>query len=94
MTHYLWAKAMLLIGPTVATAGLSLQGPVTLILEIVFGHPPWLRNGVSTFLKFFGTVLILLGFYDLNVEQPLFKTCYNLIFQLCPQSTFNNTVSA
>lgn len=81
LTHYLWAKAILLVGPTVATAGLSLQGPVTLAIEIVFGHPVWLGNSLSSFLEFFGTLLILLGFYDLNVERSLFQTCYRSITQ-------------
>ena len=43
LSDYLWARAVLLVGPTVASVGLNAQVPLAAGLDAAFGvpRPPW-----------------------------------------------------
>lgn len=69
LSDYLWAKAILLVGPTTATSGLALQIPLAIILDAVFGFPPWLGHFGTAILTFLGAAIILTGFFGINREE-------------------------
>lgn len=69
LSDFLWAKAVLLIGPTIATVGLSMQWPIALVIDILFRHPAWMDSVTSILLISFGSVLILLGFVGINIPE-------------------------
>eukprot|EP00210_Caulerpa_lentillifera_P000537 g519.t1 len=69
LSDFLWAKAVLLIGPTIATVGLSLQSPITFVIDIIFRHPAWMNSTVSTLLISFGSLFILFGFFGINISE-------------------------
>ncbi|KAI7841405.1 hypothetical protein COHA_005022 [Chlorella ohadii] len=50
LSDYLWARAILLLGPTVATAGLALQVPLAILLDGLLRSPAWLSHAGSTVL--------------------------------------------
>ncbi|GMH34492.1 hypothetical protein BSKO_02326 [Bryopsis sp. KO-2023] len=76
LSDYLWARAILLIGPTIATVALSLQVPFALIPEVMLKHPKWAMNSGSIFLMISGTVAVLAGFFDINMEVSMFTRCW------------------
>lgn len=67
LSDYLWAHAVLLLGPTIATLGLSIQIPVAALVEVLLGRPKWLANGRSTAMMVAGTLLIMAGFFAGNL---------------------------
>lgn len=67
LSDYLWAHAVLLLGPTIATLGLSVQIPVAAVVEVFISVPRWLSNGRSMAMMLGGTVLIMLGFFAGNL---------------------------
>lgn len=67
LSDYLWAHAVLLLGPTVATLGLSVQIPVAAVVEAIIGHPQWLRSGGAMAMTLCGTALIMAGFVAGNL---------------------------
>lgn len=69
LSDFLWAKAVVLIGPTIATVGLSMQWPIALVIDIVFIRPAWMDSVSSILLISFGSVLILLGFIGINIPE-------------------------
>jgi hypothetical protein len=62
-SDYLWAHAVLLLGPTIATLGLSVQIPIAAVAEAVWGHPRWLTSGATIGMTVAGTLLIMAGFF-------------------------------
>jgi len=68
LSDYLWARAILLVGPTAATAGLALQIPLAVLLDAVFGDPMWMRRAGSAVLTFIGAGVILTGFFGILIE--------------------------
>ncbi|BDA40677.1 Solute carrier family 35 member F5 [Coccomyxa sp. Obi] len=69
LSDYLWARAVLLIGPTVATVGLSMQVPFAVVLDAIFKQPAWLSSASSAALTFVGAALVLTGFFGINVAS-------------------------
>ncbi|GAB4821963.1 hypothetical protein N2152v2_009009 [Parachlorella kessleri] len=69
LSDYLWARAILLIGPTVATAGLSMQIPFAVLLDVLFRSPAWLSRALPAVLTFTGGGLILAGFLGINLSS-------------------------
>jgi solute carrier family 35 protein F5 len=67
LSDYLWAHAVLLLGPTIATLGLSVQIPVAAVVEAVIGHPKWLSSGAAMAMTLSGTALIMAGFVAGNL---------------------------
>ena len=68
LSDYLWARAILLVGPTAATAGLALQIPLAVLLDAVFGSPMWMQRAGSAVLTFIGAGVILTGFFGILIE--------------------------
>eukprot|EP00877_Chromochloris_zofingiensis_P012914 jgi/Chrzof1/7877/Cz02g39220.t1 len=66
-SDYLWARAVLLLGPTLATLGLSVQIPFAAATDAIRGDAKWLTNGKTTAMTVAGTLLILAGFFGGNL---------------------------
>jgi hypothetical protein len=62
LADYLWARAVLLLGPTPATLGLSIQVPIATALDVALGRPAWLKGPRPAALTLGGSALILGGF--------------------------------
>ncbi|KAL6766447.1 hypothetical protein ACKKBG_A36035 [Auxenochlorella protothecoides x Auxenochlorella symbiontica] len=67
LSDYLWARAILLIGPTLATAGLSLQIPLAVTADALFRSPAWLRAFWPLVLTAAGGLTILVGFLAMTL---------------------------
>eukprot|EP00775_Hariotina_reticulata_P009993 gene9993-10148_t len=67
LSDYLWAHAVLLLGPTVATLGLSVQIPVAAVVDVVAGHARWLSSAKAMAMTLSGTGLIMVGFFAGNL---------------------------
>ena len=63
LSDYLWARAVLLIGPTVATVGLNAQVPLAAGLDAVFGKPKpaWTRSAGAAALTAAGAAAVVGG---------------------------------
>lgn len=71
LADYTWARAVLLLGPTVATLGMTVQIPLATAADVVLGwaglgHPHWLDSRRATLLTAAGTVAILAGVVGIN----------------------------
>ena len=55
-------------GPTIATLGLSLQVPLAVVLDVLFGQPSYLRAVVPALLTGGGAVLVLAGFVGITLH--------------------------
>ena len=66
LSDYLWAKAVLLTTPTVATAGLTIQVPMAALVDS-------LRGNLPHFLDYLGGAAVLVGFFGIN--QPAIHCC-------------------
>lgn len=66
LSDYLWARAILLVGPTLATAGLSMQVPIAITLDAIVRNPKWMGNAGAAVLTFLGGAVILAGFFVLT----------------------------
>ena len=66
IADYLWARAVLLLGPTLATVGMSAQIPMATIADVFIGQPTWLKQPSTTAVTAAGTVAILAGFIGSN----------------------------
>ncbi len=71
LSDYLWARAVLLIGPTLATVGLSIQVPMTVAIEVLFTHPSYLQHAGSAVLVLLGGVCVLGGFFGINLGSSV-----------------------
>jgi solute carrier family 35 protein F5 len=69
LSDYLWARAILLVGPTLATAGLSLQIPIAISLDAIFRNPRWMHSLGAALLTFLGGAMILVGFFALTASS-------------------------
>jgi solute carrier family 35 protein F5 len=71
LADYTWARAVLLLGPTVATLGMTVQIPLATAADVVLsgtglGHPHWMDSSRATLLTAAGTVAILAGVFGIN----------------------------
>lgn len=66
-SDYLWAKAILLVGPTVSTAGLSLQIPFAVVVDLLFRNPAWVHRASAMILTLLGGGLIVIGFLGITL---------------------------
>ena len=55
-------------GPTIATLGLSLQVPLAVALDVLFGHPSYLESVLPAALTAGGAVLVLVGFCGITLQ--------------------------
>ena len=67
LSDYLWARAVLLIGPTIATVGLSVQIPLAVVAEMLLRSPPWLRSPSSAVLILVGALAVIAGFLGVTL---------------------------
>lgn len=74
IADYTWARAVLLLSPTVATLGTSIQVPLATAADVVLGQPHWLDSWQAVRLTAAGTVLILGGVCGINLDP---HTTYN-----------------
>jgi solute carrier family 35 protein F5 len=61
IADYLWARAVLLTSPTIATVGLSLTIPFAILCDFI-------TKGEFSFLSFLGAMLFIVGFIILNID--------------------------
>jgi len=64
LSDYLWAKAILLTTPTVATAGLTIQVPMAAAVDILTGNAPNLTD-------YIGAAAVLVGFAGINFPSEV-----------------------
>ncbi len=55
-------------GPTIATLGLSLQVPLAVALDVIFGSPAYMRSVLPAVLTAGGAVLVLGGFCGITLQ--------------------------
>lgn len=69
---YTWARAVLLLGSTVATLGMSLQIPLATAGDLLLRrHPHWLDSQQSVAMTCAGTVALLAGILGINLAASL-----------------------
>lgn len=63
LSDYLWARAVLLVGPTVASVGLNAQVPLAAGLDAAFGRPrpPWTRAAGAAAATAVGAAAVVAG---------------------------------
>lgn len=66
LADYLWSRAVVLVGPTMATVGLSLQVPVAMVVDPIVHDHGWWSRWYSCMLELLGASAILAGFFSLN----------------------------
>ena len=69
LSDYLWARSILLIGPTLATSGLALQVPIAVVSDALISRPAWMGDLVTILLTTIGGSVILGAFFGLNLES-------------------------
>ena len=72
LSDFLWARAVLLTSPTVASVGLSVQIPIAMIAELLLAaspaaRPVWMHSPAGVAMTLSGAVLVTLGFYGVAV---------------------------
>ena len=68
LSDYLWARAILLVGPTIATSGLAMQVPIAIVLDVVLGRSEWMKSVATALLTFLGGIVILVGFFGITAS--------------------------
>jgi solute carrier family 35 protein F5 len=71
LSDYLWARSILLIGPTLATSGLALQVPIAVISDALLKGPLWVDSLLTTLLTLVGGGVILGAFFGLTSDNQL-----------------------
>jgi hypothetical protein len=67
VADYLWARAVLTLGPTAATVGMSAQIPLATLADAFLGAPTWLQQGQALAMTAGGTAAIMAGFVGFNM---------------------------
>lgn len=67
LSDYLWARAVVLTSPTVATLGMSITIPLAIISDVCLGK--------STFspMSLIGAILVITGFTLVNVDDEIWR---------------------
>lgn len=68
LADYTWARAVLLLGPTVATLGMAVQVPLATAADAVLGHPHFMDSWNAVALTSVGSLLILGGVGGINLD--------------------------
>eukprot|EP00238_Polyblepharides_amylifera_P002758 CAMPEP_0196581878 /NCGR_PEP_ID=MMETSP1081-20130531/36181_1 /TAXON_ID=36882 /ORGANISM="Pyramimonas amylifera, Strain CCMP720" /LENGTH=378 /DNA_ID=CAMNT_0041902267 /DNA_START=158 /DNA_END=1294 /DNA_ORIENTATION=+ len=68
LSDYLWARAVLLVGPTVASAGMGVQVPLAMLVEMIIGKAVWLHHATASCMMLGGGVAILTGFLVVSTQ--------------------------
>lgn len=67
LSNYMWAYAVLFIGPTSANVGMSIETPMVVIIDLVTRNATYLSNAKSTVLNVVGALTIMVGFFGLSL---------------------------
>lgn len=67
LSNYMWAYAVLFIGPTSANVGMSIETPMVVIIDLVTRNASYLSNPRSTALNVIGALTIMIGFFGLSL---------------------------
>jgi solute carrier family 35 protein F5 len=67
LSNYLWAYAVLFVGPTSANVGMSIETPMVVVIDLVTRNASYLSNARSTALNVTGALVILMGFFGLSM---------------------------
>lgn len=67
LADYTMARAVLLLSPTVATLGASIQVPLATAADLVLGQPHWIDSRKAIGLTAAGTFLVLGGVGGINL---------------------------
>ena len=62
LSDYLWARAVLLTSPTVASVGLSMQIPMAAAVEAMMGRARWMDTATAAGTMLVGCGLVMAGF--------------------------------
>ena len=87
LSDYLWARAVLLIGPTIATVGLSVQIPLAVVVEMLLRSPPWLRSPSSAVLILLGALAVIAGFLGVTLTGQAASS--DAMHVVAPNSSIN-----
>ena len=63
LSDYLWARAVLLTSPTVASVGLSMQIPMAAAVEAMMGRARWMDTATTAGTMLVGCGLVMAGFF-------------------------------
>lgn len=84
LSDYLWARAVILTSPTIATIGMSITIPLAMISDLVLG------KGVPSIFSIFGAFLVVIGFTFVNVNKEVWENIISkLRSRFCPN--FDNS---
>ena len=70
VADYLWARAVLLTSPTIATVGLSLTIPFAILCDFIM-------KGEFSLMSFIGAMLFIVGFIILNIDFQEWSDYFN-----------------
>ena len=77
LSDYLWARAVVLTTPTIATVGLSLTIPLAFLSDAIFNHiAPSVLSG-------FGALLVVAGFVFVNIGDGEFVARWRHLVAVC-----------
>jgi hypothetical protein len=69
LADYLWSRAVMLIGPTLATVALQLQVPMAMMVDPLLKVSGWWSSATAAVLELTGAAGILAGFFWLNFNS-------------------------
>ena len=61
-------RAVLLVGPTVASAGMAVQLPIAVFVEVLVGQAAWLHQALSACMMIGGGLVIIVGFLAVSTQ--------------------------
>lgn len=70
LSEVLWARGVLLLGPTLATVGLNIQVPASLVVDLVTQKASWVSHAPSLGMVLGGAAGVLLGVGLLAINGP------------------------
>ncbi|MEW5305254.1 MAG: hypothetical protein WDW36_007809 [Sanguina aurantia] len=74
LADLLWARSVMLLGPTVATLGLSIQIPLAAVAEFFRDHPAWVKQGSTIAMTLLGTCLVFASFVGVQLSDSRYAT--------------------
>ncbi len=65
LSDYLWARAVVLTSPTVATIGVAITIPLAMVSDLL------IHGTVPTWLSGFGAFMVIVGFSMVNITKEM-----------------------
>ncbi|QDZ21902.1 hypothetical protein HOP50_06g44440 [Chloropicon primus] len=69
LSNYMWAYAVLFIGPTSANVGMSIETPMVVIIDLITRNATYLSNRRAVALNVVGAITIMTGFFGLSLSR-------------------------